>query len=394
MVSAAADRPLCVGDPWRRNQLAWALFNALVDTVMNCESRVPGADVDITTAQSGLHTSDPCSQFAATIDVPGDQVVAHVYLSSVSGSVTELSLRSSGRTSPTVVGSQRRRDNRRDDSPAVQGVAMRLGHTARNRAAKHTRRRAGAEQESTAGSNPERRALAVVAFCRYAQTPVLGADAAATTTSGKTNCRARRAGMVHRDRLSRWRRSAVSPATWYCQKLVIAARRAGSVSFRCKIRARIRGVLAQIDSIRSRSLAPAAPGGTASTRVSTDRLVSRATTSWWRVPAAPAMTTTDSRRCASQNRIISSAMSARTSSRLTSAAKFRDQAGHDSLEFGNEIVGHDLVEEIGLARVVAIEVGCRHSGSRQAPRPSLCRDTRARRRIATRSGESSAGRPP
>ena len=39
----------------------------------------------------------PCLQFAATIDVPGDQVVADVYLASLSGSVTELSLRSSGR---------------------------------------------------------------------------------------------------------------------------------------------------------------------------------------------------------------------------------------------------------------------------------------------------------
>ena len=85
------------GDPWRRDQLAWALFNVLIDTVMNCESRVPGADVRVTTAQSDCEHFSPCSQFAATIDVPGSQVVAHVYLSSVSGSVTELSLRSSGR---------------------------------------------------------------------------------------------------------------------------------------------------------------------------------------------------------------------------------------------------------------------------------------------------------
>ena len=85
------------GDPWRRDQLAWAQFNALVDTVMNCESRVPGADVGITTAESECENFSPCSQFAAAIDIPGNQVVAHVYLTSLSGSVTELSLRSSGR---------------------------------------------------------------------------------------------------------------------------------------------------------------------------------------------------------------------------------------------------------------------------------------------------------
>ena len=84
------------GNPWRRNQLAWALFNALVDTVMNCESRVPGADVDVTTTESDCEHFSPCSQFAAMIDVRGNHVVL-VYLSSVSGSVTELSLRSSGR---------------------------------------------------------------------------------------------------------------------------------------------------------------------------------------------------------------------------------------------------------------------------------------------------------
>jgi hypothetical protein len=85
------------GDPWRRNQLVWALFNALVDNVMNCQSCVPGADVGVATAESDCEHFSPCSQFATTIDVPGSQVVAHVYLSSVSGSVTELSVRSSGR---------------------------------------------------------------------------------------------------------------------------------------------------------------------------------------------------------------------------------------------------------------------------------------------------------
>jgi hypothetical protein len=65
--------------------------------VMNCESRVPGADVGVTTAESDCGHFSPCSQFAATIDIPSNQIVAHVHLLSVSGSVTELSLWSSGR---------------------------------------------------------------------------------------------------------------------------------------------------------------------------------------------------------------------------------------------------------------------------------------------------------
>jgi hypothetical protein len=85
------------GDSWRTGQLAGALFNALVDTVMNCGSRAAGADVRITMAESDCVNFTPCSQFAATIDVPGTQVTAHVYLSTVNGSVTELSLWSSGR---------------------------------------------------------------------------------------------------------------------------------------------------------------------------------------------------------------------------------------------------------------------------------------------------------
>ena len=84
------------GGPWRRDQLAWTLFNASVDTVLNCESRVPGAHVGVSTAESDCEHFSACSQFAATIDVP-DNHVAHVYLSTVSGSVTELSLSSSGR---------------------------------------------------------------------------------------------------------------------------------------------------------------------------------------------------------------------------------------------------------------------------------------------------------
>jgi hypothetical protein len=84
------------GDPWRTGQLAGALFNALVDTVMNCGSSTAGADVRITTAESDCENFKPCSQFAATIDVPGTQVTAHAYLSTVNGSVTELSLWASG----------------------------------------------------------------------------------------------------------------------------------------------------------------------------------------------------------------------------------------------------------------------------------------------------------
>lgn len=87
------------GNPWRRDQLSWSLFNALVDTVMNCEAHLPGAHVRVTTAETHCEQFRPCSQLAATIDVPGNHV-AHVYLSNVSGSVTELSLSSSGRPPP------------------------------------------------------------------------------------------------------------------------------------------------------------------------------------------------------------------------------------------------------------------------------------------------------
>jgi hypothetical protein len=81
------------GDPWTMGQRAWALFNSLVETVMNCESSAPGAQVGITTDESHCDNfSGPCSQFAATIAVPLNQVIAHVYLSSVGSSVTELSL--------------------------------------------------------------------------------------------------------------------------------------------------------------------------------------------------------------------------------------------------------------------------------------------------------------
>ena len=38
------------GDPWRREQLAWALLNVLIDAAMNCGSRVLGADISVTTA--------------------------------------------------------------------------------------------------------------------------------------------------------------------------------------------------------------------------------------------------------------------------------------------------------------------------------------------------------
>lgn len=86
------------GDRWRMDQLAWALFHALVETVMNCESSAPGAHVGITTAESNCENFRRCSQFAATIDVPLNQVIAHVYLSSVGSSVTELSLWSSPTT--------------------------------------------------------------------------------------------------------------------------------------------------------------------------------------------------------------------------------------------------------------------------------------------------------
>jgi hypothetical protein len=83
------------GDPWRTGQLAWALFDSLVEAVRNCESSAVGTHVDITTAESKCKNVKPCSQFAATIDVPLNQVVAHVYLSTVGSSVTELSLWSS-----------------------------------------------------------------------------------------------------------------------------------------------------------------------------------------------------------------------------------------------------------------------------------------------------------
>jgi hypothetical protein len=83
------------GDPWRMGQLASALFNSMVETVMNCESSAPGALVGVTTAESHCENVRPCSQFAATIDIPLNQVIAHVYLSSVGSSVTELSLWSS-----------------------------------------------------------------------------------------------------------------------------------------------------------------------------------------------------------------------------------------------------------------------------------------------------------
>jgi hypothetical protein len=84
-----------VGDPWTTGQRAWALFHSLVETVMNCKSSAPGTHVDVTTAESDCANLRPCSQFAATIDVPVRQVIAHVYLSSVGSSVTELSLWSS-----------------------------------------------------------------------------------------------------------------------------------------------------------------------------------------------------------------------------------------------------------------------------------------------------------
>jgi hypothetical protein len=83
------------GDPWRTGQLAWALFHSLVETVANCESSAPGTHVGITTAESRCVIFRPCSHFAATVDVPSNKVSAHVYLSTVGSSVTELSLWSS-----------------------------------------------------------------------------------------------------------------------------------------------------------------------------------------------------------------------------------------------------------------------------------------------------------
>jgi hypothetical protein len=80
------------GDRWRMGQLAWALFQDLAKTVTNCEATAPGVHVDITTAESRCGFRPPCSQIAATIDVPVNQVSVHVYLSTVDTTVTELSL--------------------------------------------------------------------------------------------------------------------------------------------------------------------------------------------------------------------------------------------------------------------------------------------------------------
>jgi hypothetical protein len=88
------------GDPWTMGQRALAVFNSLVESVKNCDSSAPGAHVGITTPDSNCENLRPCSQFAATIEVPADDVVAHVYLSSAGSAVTELSLWSSPTPSP------------------------------------------------------------------------------------------------------------------------------------------------------------------------------------------------------------------------------------------------------------------------------------------------------
>jgi hypothetical protein len=88
------------GDPWTMGQRAWAVFDSLVESAMNCDSSAPGAHVGVTTPDSNCENLRPCSQFAATIDVPANNVIAHVYLSAAGSAVTELSLWSSPTPSP------------------------------------------------------------------------------------------------------------------------------------------------------------------------------------------------------------------------------------------------------------------------------------------------------
>ncbi|WP_142760664.1 hypothetical protein [Mycobacterium sp. MFM001] len=86
------------GDPWRMGQTADQLFTSLQNTLTNCGSTAPGAQVTVTTPRSHCPSIQRggCSEMAAVVDVPSTQTSAHIYLASVGSSVTELAVWSTG----------------------------------------------------------------------------------------------------------------------------------------------------------------------------------------------------------------------------------------------------------------------------------------------------------
>jgi hypothetical protein len=93
------------GDPWQAGQVAASAYASLVDTLNDCATTEPDAHVTITTPDS--HCVDViggCTAVAATIDVPSQRIVSHVYLSSAGSSVSELSVWSSPTPSPPWAG--------------------------------------------------------------------------------------------------------------------------------------------------------------------------------------------------------------------------------------------------------------------------------------------------
>lgn len=73
---------------------AGALFDSVVDALARCPAQAPRTVVDITTPREPC-APQRCTQTAATVRAP-DGMTAHVYLSTVGGSVAELVLWSVG----------------------------------------------------------------------------------------------------------------------------------------------------------------------------------------------------------------------------------------------------------------------------------------------------------
>ncbi|OBB27887.1 hypothetical protein A5792_23505 [Mycolicibacterium peregrinum] len=86
------------GDPWTMGQTAHALFTATLDTLTECQTTSPTAQLTMTTPKQFCLSVQRggCNQVAAEIRLPDKHITAHVYLSAVGSTVTELSLWSSG----------------------------------------------------------------------------------------------------------------------------------------------------------------------------------------------------------------------------------------------------------------------------------------------------------
>lgn len=86
------------GDPWTMGQTAHALFTATLDTLTECQTTSPTAQLTMTTPKQFCPSVQRggCNQVAAEIRLPDKHITAHVYLAVVGSTVTELSVWSTG----------------------------------------------------------------------------------------------------------------------------------------------------------------------------------------------------------------------------------------------------------------------------------------------------------